>query len=372
MEHVFSVGTLQELLNTPPGAGSTVCVLGHSRPGDGGGGLFHWQPESTSAPDHGLVIGRRADGRGRWHRVVSEPINVRWFGARGDGADATEALQRALQAASEGGTVYLPSGSYHVSRPLAMHQGTTIQGDGLLTQLNYVGPANTGCLCSATPQQSCAFHVTRLNLLIHTKKAWGIDLRGMSFGRFDHVTVHLRQPETAGFFGPADGQSPYYNLFTACHVAGPGDEQQNRCVAFLFAADAAQRRLAANANQVIGGHINSCETAVVCEGTGNVFSGQVLEQCKQGYVFDLPRGRYEDASQGTVNTISGCYTEYVQRVIVQRHASCVVTAELTHTTGYESVFDGQDTSNSVVLTSHDGRLPASRSFMHRRVDLKTD
>ena len=51
-------------------------------------------------------------------------------------------------------------------------------------------------------------------------------------------------------------------------------------------------------------------------------------------------------------------------------AECVVTAELTHTTGYETVFDAQDTQNCIVLTSHDGRLASSRSLMHRRIDLR--
>ena len=59
-------------------------------------------------------------------------------------------------------------------------------------------------------------------------------------------------------------------------------------------------------------------------------------------------------------------------MIVQKHETCIVTAELTHTTGYEIVFDAKNTKHSVVLTSHDGRLEASRSLIHRRIDLQIE
>lgn len=191
-------------------------------------------------------------------------------------------------------------------------------------------------------------------------------------GRFDHTFIHLRKHTTSGYYGPGDTRSPYYNVFTGCHVSGPGQEDTNGCVAFNFAWDTERQDQSANANQVLGGHINSCQTAVACYGTGNVFYGQVIEQCNAGYVFGLPPSRLNAASKGTVNSIAGCYTEYVKRVIVQEHETCVVTAKLTHTTGYEMVFDAKDTRNCVVLTSHDGRLAASRSLIHRRIDLRID
>jgi len=371
MDHLFSVNRLSDLVPILPGGDESVYVLGHARPGDGGAGLFSWRPGSRAQIDNGIVVGDPNRDRGRWHRMETDPINVRWYGAVGDGTDVTDALQRALNAAAQGGTVRLPSGVYSVKQPLQMHQGTTLVGDGLLSVLQYTGPANTGCLQSAVPQRNCAFHIARLNVEIQTPQSWGIDLRGMSFSRFDHVSVHLRRERTAGFYGPGDGQSPYYNLFTACHISGTGDESNNGCVGFLFTFDQARKYQSANANQVLGGHINTCQTAVACYGTGNVFYGQVIEQSRDGYRFGLPPGRLRDASKGTSNGIAGCYTEYVRQVIVQEHESCFVTAELVHTTGYEKVFSGQSTANSIVITGHDGRVPQSRSFVHRRIDILT-
>ena len=319
MEHMFSVSSLGELKRIMPESGTTVFALGSRQPGDGGGGAFHWRADSQTAADDGIVIAPlRKTQRGRWHRVETDPINVRWFGAPGKGDD-TVRLQRALDAARKGGTVRLPTGAYTISRPLKVHQGTTFVGDGLLSLLRYVGPRETGCLQSATPAKSCAFHVARMNLEVLSEGAWGVDLRGMSFSRFDHLTAHLRKPKTAGFYGPGDGQSPYYNVFTGCHVAGAGDPNSNGCIGFDFTYDARTKYQAPNANQVLGGHINTCQSAITCYGTGNVFYGQVLEDCKDGYVLGLPPGRLEDASKGTINCITGCYTEYVQRVIVQRH-----------------------------------------------------
>mgnify|MGYP002633776736 CR=1 FL=1 len=381
MHHVYSVHSLRELKAVMPESGGSVVLTGHSRPGDGGGGMFQWVATSDATPDDGIVVAadngpsgqvKSPVGKGRWHRVESTPINARWFGAAGDGADATDAIQRALDASRDGGTVYIPSGIYNVTRPLRIYQGTALTGDGLFTRLHYVGAKETACLQSATPERSCSFHVARVNIEVYSEGAWGVDLRGMSFGRFDHISVHLRKPQTSGYYGPGNGQSPYYNVFTGCHIAGPGTEDTNGCIGFNFSYDIETAHQSANANQVIGGHINSCQKAVICYGTGNVFYGQVFEQCHDGYVFDLSPGRLQDASKGTVNSIAGLYTEYVKRVIVQGHESCVVTAELTHTTGYETVFDGKNKANSVVLTSHDGRLEASRSFVHRMIDLKVD
>ena len=370
MEHLLAVDDFSELAEVMPGSADTVYVAGHQSPGDGGAGVFRWLADSREPPNAGTVVAANHHEAGRWHRLESAPINVRWFGARGDGADATKPLQAALDAAQQGGTVYLPSGRYAISGPLRLYQGTTFRGDGLMSQLHYTGPAKTGCLQSASPEKNCPFHISGMNIEVHTEEAWGVDLRGMSFGRFDHLSIHLRRANTSGYYGPGDGQSPYYNVFTACHVAGTGDARSNGCTAFNLTYDTENQYQSANANQVFGGHINTCQQAVVCYGTGNVFYGQVIEDCGDAYTLDLPPGRLKDSSKGTVNDVIGCYTEYVRRVIVQRHENCYVTAQLAMTTGYERVFDAVNTSNCVVITSHDGRLESSRSLFHRVIDAK--
>lgn len=58
-------------------------------------------------------------------------LNVRWFGARGDGTtDDTAAIQKALDAAGRqrGNVVLLPTGDYRVDGALRVPEGVTLQG----------------------------------------------------------------------------------------------------------------------------------------------------------------------------------------------------------------------------------------------------
>jgi hypothetical protein len=55
--------------------------------------------------------------------------------------------------------------------------------------------------------------------------------------------------------------------------------------------------------------------------------------------------------------------------IEQKHADACVTAQLTHVTGYERVFQAESTHNCIVISSHYGRLPQARSVFDRRIDI---
>ena len=369
MEHAFIVENIDELQTVMPGSAQYVQLAGHTDPGDGGDGLFRWTAEKA-VPNNGTIIASRVASGGHWRRLDSGPVSVRWFGARGDGSEVSQQLQGAIDTVKGGGTVLIPSGSYRLKQPLKLSQGTALIGDGLHSVLHFDGAAGTACLQSRKPTQSLAFHLARLNIEVHTEGAFGIDLRGMSYSRFDDLHIHLRAAKTSGFYGPGNKVSPYYNLFTACHIAGTADFNTNECVGFNFGYDQPDRFQSANSNSVIGGRISTCQAAVRCFGTGNMFYGQVLESGRDGYVFDVPPGRLKEEQLGTSNDIIGCYSEHVARVIVQKHQQCYINALLTMVTGYTEVFDAVDTKNCIVITSHDGSLPQSRSLVDRRIDFK--
>jgi hypothetical protein len=60
----------------------TVVLLGYYGPGDGGGGIFSWNPTSVAADDGGLVIRPEwVTGSGGWQRHFEHTVSVRWFGA---------------------------------------------------------------------------------------------------------------------------------------------------------------------------------------------------------------------------------------------------------------------------------------------------
>ena len=62
--------------------GFFVKVLGYNVVGDGGGGDFYWSATSNVTPDNGTVFGT---GPGQWLRLHNGILDVKEFGATGDG-----------------------------------------------------------------------------------------------------------------------------------------------------------------------------------------------------------------------------------------------------------------------------------------------
>ena len=97
-----------------------VFVLGYYDARDGGQGFFQWDGEASDAADGGTVFSSNLSTQGRWRRIFDGPVNVRWFGARGDASsDDTAALQNALDfVRTHGGVWYLPAGRYVITDTL--------------------------------------------------------------------------------------------------------------------------------------------------------------------------------------------------------------------------------------------------------------
>ncbi|HSD31643.1 MAG TPA: right-handed parallel beta-helix repeat-containing protein [Gemmatimonadales bacterium] len=110
---VATIGALRAL--PPPATAAVVGVACHTVPGDGGGGSFRFDVFSSAADDNGTVIAPAAGGRGRWLRVFTRDLSVRWFGARGDGRTYdTAAVQSAVNAVRAGETLHFPPGVYRI------------------------------------------------------------------------------------------------------------------------------------------------------------------------------------------------------------------------------------------------------------------
>jgi hypothetical protein len=109
---VQCVATMDRLRDLVGGDGSAVVLESYSSsatgtPPDGGGGVFYWDSSAATGDDGGTVIVPKNGAGGRWVRVYSGALNVRWFGAKGDGATFDdEAIARAIAAArARGGPV---------------------------------------------------------------------------------------------------------------------------------------------------------------------------------------------------------------------------------------------------------------------------
>src|SRR5215469_3122192 len=126
LECIGTIGGLKSIimpetqLGRPPVI-ACVVVLGYHQPGDDGGGLFVWMP--TSNEDYFVEIDpgtpqqqfQQVDGitvkptnragPGRWKRLFSGPVDIRWLGAQKNG-DNTTAIQAAIDSLYP---IYIPS-----------------------------------------------------------------------------------------------------------------------------------------------------------------------------------------------------------------------------------------------------------------------
>jgi len=124
---VVSIAALKALT---PSAGDAVNVLGYAAAGDGGGGTFYYDGSSSATENGGTIIAPNSGG-GRWIRVYSGPINVRWFGAKGDGVTNDTSAVQAADVAAAGGKLLFPKGSYSLPSGVTISNASVVDGSNL-------------------------------------------------------------------------------------------------------------------------------------------------------------------------------------------------------------------------------------------------
>lgn len=126
--------------------GRPCVTLGYYEPNDGGGAIYVVRSKAASDTDDGgsiLVL----DNGNVAELLIDGPINVKQFGAKGDGVhDDTDSIQRAINHVTDttfeklysngkfiytkgGGTVYIPSGIYRITETIVIGQYCRIIGD---------------------------------------------------------------------------------------------------------------------------------------------------------------------------------------------------------------------------------------------------
>ncbi|MFT4093281.1 MAG: hypothetical protein QM640_06545 [Niabella sp.] len=95
---MITVNNITQLKSLQIPSDNYAKVLGYNDPEDDGGGDFFWDSNDVlSSEDGGLIFESTVLGSsGRWKRLYSGVINVRWFGIAGDGSDESDKLQQAL------------------------------------------------------------------------------------------------------------------------------------------------------------------------------------------------------------------------------------------------------------------------------------
>lgn len=108
------------------------CIYYVTDPGQEG--PFRFDPADTASPDNiGTVLVSTSGAR--FKRIYEDEVNVKWFGAKGDGAaNDWEALQRAFDYVlnGDGGMIRIPAGTYVIVSRSVMVWGSNLRviGDG--------------------------------------------------------------------------------------------------------------------------------------------------------------------------------------------------------------------------------------------------
>ena len=138
------VDSIAELKLISGSTADKLEVLGYYEKGDGGGGLFYWDSESTEVDNGGTVIQATGVTTGRWKRVFSGAVNVKWFGilpssSSIENSDRLDGLINILKKYPEGSSsvqeVYIPEGTYNINRTINLSnlRHVIFSGKGLIT-----------------------------------------------------------------------------------------------------------------------------------------------------------------------------------------------------------------------------------------------
>lgn len=178
-----------------------VNALGAWEAGDGGGGFFVWDPSPVPSGVSdvdlegvyntlGTVIRPRGvlpAEAGRWRRVYSGPVDIRWF--RAEGGPWTEAFRRALGVLSRkwgipgysppGGELYIPPGTYEVDEPLIPTPADAVAGLAVVGS----GRDDTEILFTSTDAERALFELDPGTVNYESMRFQDITLRRIGRGR---------------------------------------------------------------------------------------------------------------------------------------------------------------------------------------------
>jgi hypothetical protein len=236
---VNSVGDLRML--SAVSGNADVTVRGYHAAGDGGGGQFYWDANSTDADDGGITIVPGGNPpNGRWKRIVQSEVNVKWFGAVADGAtEDTLSIQAALDYVDRlgGGKVSVPKGVYFVSggttNGLRIGSNTLVEGAGASTVIlskAFVAISNKGWMWSWSDPSPGDNHITVQNLAIDCSNGGN---NGVGFFGVTDSTIHnvrVINPKGYGIWlirwgdvWGKEGKPPQRVTVSNCHLSGVVD-----------------------------------------------------------------------------------------------------------------------------------------------------
>ena len=287
--------------------GALYNFKGRSSSNDGGGGLFRYDSASTATADNGIIFAVSGGGRlirqvrtGLSENQIAEPINVRWFGAKGDAAaDDTAAILSAYNFAKSTNLFYtlrFPAGRY-VTLTSFVFQDLS-QGSFLMEGAVFIGGSN-----GANNSQQAVFEV-RNCVGASISGPWAITTKPESGPVVNnpnaYISGFLARAVPGGVLNPTAGICAFFSVHdlmtirigNGIRVGEIGNDAQTSEMQFVncktpFTVNPVQvagsqtlvsfagSTLAANP---VAGITNTINSAIICDGGAVSIEGGSVEQ----------------------------------------------------------------------------------------------
>lgn len=150
-------------------------------------------PTSIDAVDNGCIF-PTVSGIGRWEALDCEggPINIRWFGAVGDGvADDTDAILAALEKVGDRASLFVPEGRFVVTQPLPLADRLHVHGNG---DGSMIAVQHSGAGWQNPTPATRLYEILIRDLAINTaggaRALAAITLTNVSYARIENVMIH--------------------------------------------------------------------------------------------------------------------------------------------------------------------------------------
>ena len=169
--------------------------------GDGGGNSFYWDSTSGATDNGGTIIKPTfVSGAGRWLAIDAYTINVRQFGAKGDGStDNTTAIQAAITASN---TVYFPNGTYLFSGITINTHNVTLYGAGESRSVLLMTNAAAAAVSIASTAFTSGVNIRNLRIEGNASNLGGISLGTTTFAA---ARIRIQDVFITGFQNAANG-----------------------------------------------------------------------------------------------------------------------------------------------------------------------
>lgn len=193
------VDTVDKLTSDLKSSSNTVIVKDINR-----GGTFIYDSTKSNINDGGIVFNG-------WVRQFSGPLNILWFGAKGDGiADDTDAIQKPIDLIRDrifhedplkSPVVYLPSGTYRITDSIGLKQTVSLEGEGA----RYGTSGGTEIICDFddfTPPTDIYNNANgdHYDVILDKKPMLYNDMHLLNFNKISRIRLNGNNKDVYGLF----------------------------------------------------------------------------------------------------------------------------------------------------------------------------